>query len=353
MNKRKKIIIIGVVVVVAIGFLFLKNKNGAIPVKEIEIKHKVVKRTVSASGEVKSHREAGLSFPLIGRLAKLYVKKGEEVKKGQLLAYVQNYSDSQTAQYYKDARDVTLRDIDKYVENYESNLQGAGGADEYAIELRRLNELTSKAEAAYQSQLGTLDKTYSYAPFDGTVVDIYLEEGETVLAGTDVIKVANLDELVFEIDLDQEDFGLLKIDQQVEITLDPYEGEEFVGVVKELPYYVEESGSDFVIEVEFDGENKDKVLLGMSGDAYVVLSKTNSEVNALTFDEIYYDLEDEPFVYTLEGDYLEKTYLDLGLEGDIYTEIINSIDGKIIVDKTRDKDELDVGKKAKIVTNGK
>jgi len=344
MGKR----IIGAVTVFAVVVVVIFNKaGGCVSVKKIDLKNKIVRRTVSVGGEIKSKQEANLSFSVVGRLAKTYVVKGEKVTKGQLLAYVDNYSNHQTTQSYKDARDITIRNKDKYIENYASNLQAAGGEDEYLMELRSLDELISQAEASYQAQIGVLNKTYIYAPFDGNIVDLFVEEGETVLAGAPVMELSDLSQLIFEIKLDQEDFGLLKIGQEVDIKLDSYEDQTFMGKINTLPFYVDGSGSDFVIEVDLADKTNKEIYLGMSGDAYIILSETDSEVQALAFDEILYDIEGNPYIWTLVDKHIKKVYLELGLEGDIYTEIKTDIENAI-VKPANDKIEIEEGDKAKI-----
>lgn len=334
-------------IIVAAYFVFIRKKS--VPVKEIRIKNVVVKRTVSATGTVKSEDEANLSFSSIGRVIDIAVEKGDLVNKGQYIASLENITESQTAQALKDARDVAQRDLELYIEDFESNKSAAGGEDEYDIEKRRYEELLSKAEASYQAQLGALGKTYIYAPFEGKIIDVFKEIGESSLAGTSVVKLADENLKIFEIELDQEDYGFLHEGQEVEISLDTYEDEVFNGTVGVLPTYVEtEDGGDFVIEINLDGENIDKVLLGMAGDAFIILSKTDKEVTALTFDEIKYDIEDKPYLYIFENNKVETRYIELGLKGDIYTEI-KTVIKKPIIQESDSKFKLEEGVKVKLV----
>ena len=79
MNIKKWYFIIPVVLItIIIGFIIFSKKG--VPVKEIPLKERVVKRTVSASGTVKSRDEADMSFLSIGSIYNIAVKKGEEVK---------------------------------------------------------------------------------------------------------------------------------------------------------------------------------------------------------------------------------------------------------------------------------
>ncbi len=345
--KKWYFIIPIVVIAIILAVVFLSKKD--IPVKEIPLKKTEVRRTVSASGTVKSRDEVDLAFSSIGSIRDITVVKGDEVKKGQYLGSLSNYTESQTAQAYKDSRDAAKRDLELFIEQYSTNTDAVSGDDEYQITKRKYEELLSKAEATYQAQLGSLSKTYLYAPFDGKVIDIYKEVGETVMAGSNVIKIANEDKKIFEIKLNQEDFEYLSKDQEAEIKLDSYNNMVFEGKVLELPTYVDnDSGSDFIIDIDFVGDNVDKSLLGMSGDAYIILSKTDKDVSALTFDEIRYDIEDKPYVYVIKDGKVETKYIETGLEGDIYTEIKTDISDPIIQESDA-KIELEQGLRVKLI----
>jgi len=348
MKMRKWYIVVTVLLIIVVVYLLFFRKTG-VSVKEIRIKNEVVKRTVSAAGVVKSQDEANLSFTTAGRVLDIAVNKGDIVTKDQYLAVLDNYAESQTAQALKDARDIAQRDLELYIEDFESNMDAVGGKDEYRIEKSKYEELLSKAEALYQAQLGSLSKTYIYAPFEGKVIDIYKEVGETALAGTSVFKVANENLKIFEIDLDQEDYGFLKEGQEVEITLDAYEDKIFSGKVDSLPNYIKtDGGGDFIIEIILNGEDTEKTLLGMTGDAFIILSKTDKEVRALTFDEIQYDIEENPFLYVFHKDKVEVQYIELGLKGDIYTEIRSAIE-KPIIQESDAKHNLEEGLKVKLI----
>jgi RND family efflux transporter MFP subunit len=347
--KFKKWYFIPLILIAILAGYFIFFKKSTVAVKEIPLKDIEVKKTVSASGTVKSVHEADLSFASLGRLQNLAVKEGDQVKKGQYLAALDNYSESETAQSLKDARDSAILDKKLYIENYQTNMDAVGGEDEYKININKLDEAISKAEAAYQAQLGNVGRTYIYAPFEGTVIDLPIEVGETVSAGTMVVKLADLNNLIFEIGLDQEDFGYLSQGQEAEITLDSYDNQTFKGTVVSLPNYVNqaEGVNDFTIKIAFDKDNPMQPLEGMTGDAYIILSKTEGKVKALTFDEVEYDINDNPYVFVDDNGKARKKPIEIGLQGDIYTEVKTEID-KPIIQPNESKNKLEDGDLVKL-----
>jgi RND family efflux transporter MFP subunit len=329
MKKYKKYIIIAVIVLAIVGFGFYKNSQPAVSkVNKAEVVSEVVRKTVSASGSVISKNEADLSFAATGELSDLNVEKGDVVSKGQNLAGLYNYDTSQSVKASKDSRDVAKRDLELYIQTYESHKDDVGGSKEYAIGVKRLEELLSRAEAGYQSSIGTLSKTYITAPLAGTIVDILKEKGEIVGLGEAVIKIADLDNLIFEMDVDQEDFGYLKLDQQVEIELDSYTKHIFSGKVSELPKYANSSTEQFTVRIEIDKDADHTVLLGMNGDARIIVSTTGDKVNSLPFDAVFKEKNDGSYVWTEENGVLKKMPVELGLEGDIYTQVKTDLSGK-------------------------
>uniref|UniRef100_A0A7C4Y347 Efflux RND transporter periplasmic adaptor subunit n=1 Tax=candidate division WWE3 bacterium TaxID=2053526 RepID=A0A7C4Y347_UNCKA len=330
MKKNKKYIII-LVVLLAIGsfIAYKRSQPQTSKANRIDVTREIVRKTVSASGTIVSENEADLSFAASGEISEIYVKTGDDVKRGELLASLYNYDTSQTVKAAKDTRDVAKRDLELFIQTYEDNKDDLGGSKEYEIGVKRLEELLSKAEASYQATIGTLSKTYIYAPFSATVVDIFKEKGEIASAGESILKTADLNNLFFETDVDQEDFGALKINQQVEIELDPYETNVFNGTVSKLPKYADSDTEQFTIRISITKDNEHSVLLGMRGDAKIIVSTTSNEVSALVFDSIFKD-EGGTYVWVLESDKLKKLPIEVGLEGDLYTEVKTDLSGKEI-----------------------
>ena len=269
--------------------------------------------------------QASVSIATSGVLENFEVQEGDKVDEGQVLGNVYNISTSQTVQSRRDLRDIALRDRDLYVENYESNLSGIGGEDEYNIGLRRQNELVSKAEADYQSALGTLSTTYVKSPIEGTVVDISIDQGEVVIAGSQIVEVANLDALTFEVQVDQEDFGEIQLGHTAEVVLDAYPTQIFPGKVAELPLTVDSETGDFIVKVEVGKSEEYPILVGMEGDVDIIIEKDDTGQTALTFDAVFDD-NDGKYVWMMKEGRLVKQYVEVGLEGNLYTVITSQID---------------------------
>jgi len=328
--KRKRIAIIGLIIIAIIGIVVFKYQQPkVIQVKEVKTENVQVKLTVSASGTINSQNQADLAFSSSGLITRLNVTEGEKVLSGQILAQVYDYSQSQTSQAYKDSRDVAIRNKDIYVKSVDSPSQiDFRQSEEYKLQIRRYDELISQAEALYQAQLAGVSNTYMKSPFDGTIVDISKEVGEVATAGQVYIKIADLNNLYLEVSLDQEDFGKVIVGQKAIVTLDSHPDVEFIAIVKNLPQYAETAltgTEDFVIEIEIMQNEENKILLGMTGDVDIVVAETATAVSALSFDSIFTNDNNSHYIWIVENNKLKKQQVEIGIEGDIYTEIIEDL----------------------------
>lgn len=329
--KRKKTLIILAVVIT--GFFVIRNMRGStsetVLVRTANVENTNVSKTVSASGVVRAEQEANLGIPSTGLVDRLNYKEGDNVPLGAVLGNIYNVPSQYTVQAARDARDVALRDLDLYVENYESNMDAVGGRDEYEINVRRLRELLSRAEAQYQSQVSSLTTTYLKAPFAGTIVDILFEEGEISGLGGAIIKLANLDNFYFEAGIDQEDFGQIKQDQKVIVTLDSFESTTLEGKVSFLPLTVDSTTEEFIIEITMN-ETEEVLLPGMTGDVEVIIEELANETQSVTFDTVFSEGAMH-YVWVVQDGKLVKKEVEVGLEGDIYTEVLTDLTGFEIV----------------------
>ena len=342
LSVRNIIILIVLIAAGVVGyFLYSRNKN-IIPVETVELENVQVQRTVSASGVIKSKSYANLAFSSSGKIVRLNAEEDEYITKGKTLAQLSSFTSSQTVQAAKDARDVAIRDKDLYLQ------ANTAEKDDFYINVRRLDELISRAEAIYQAELGRFGDLYIHAPFDGTIIDITKKEGEIATLSETIIKLADLDNLFFEVKLDQEDFGLVNIGQNVKVDLDSYENFSFIGKVSHLPNFADSSGStqEFIVEITVDPSENRPVLLGMTGEASIIVSQTKTEVPVLQFDTIFTNV-DEKYSWTVENGVTKKRIIQTGLEGDLYTEIKEDLTGVQIVIPTNNDIEIEEGKTPK------
>ncbi|MEI6132789.1 MAG: efflux RND transporter periplasmic adaptor subunit [Bacillota bacterium] len=279
--KKKKIIrysIIGVVVLVII--LAIGKKTGCIGKKEtIEVAvEKVTKRTiietVSASGKIQPEVEVKISPDVSGEVVELLVKEGDKVKKGDLLAkikpdiYESNYEQMQAALNSQKANEANakarLAQVNAQYINAKSSFerneslwkqtvisQSEYDAAKSAYEVAK-EEVTAAEQAYKASQYNVqstnatvkeaatnLSKTNIFAPVDGTISKLSIEQGERVVgttqfAGTEIMRIADLNEMEVNVSVNENDIVRVKLGDTALIDVDAYLNRKFKGIVTEI-----------------------------------------------------------------------------------------------------------------------
>src|SRR5579864_9402555 len=94
--KKKVLIIAGIVVALAaiVGFTVAHNRQGVVAVEMSPVKRQDLISVVTASGEIKPKIYVNIGANAFGKIVKLYVKEGDHVKRGQILAQLENVQSS-------------------------------------------------------------------------------------------------------------------------------------------------------------------------------------------------------------------------------------------------------------------
>jgi HlyD family secretion protein len=218
------------------------------------------------------------------------------------------------------------------------------GANSSIIELKSnmdvsIQELESAISNLQLLQKGVASKSGQVANMvratvDGMVLDVSVEVGDAVIErntfndGTEIAEVANMQDLVFEGNIDESDVGQLKKGMRLELTVGAIEKQTFEAVLDYIsPKGVEESGS-VKFEIIADVVQKEGVFLraGYSASADIILDKRANVLAILERDLMF---EDDGKVYVeteVTEQEFEKKYIQVGLSDGINIEILGGID---------------------------
>jgi HlyD family secretion protein len=243
MNKkrRRKIVIwlcitVGVVSLAAVILLnVLSRRSGAPEVTVTELAKRRIVSTVSATGELRAANQVDISAEILARIKKLYVKEGDQVRKGQLLCVLD------------DAALLSSRDLSRANFNEASAAYKRGEAlyrDTLisTAEFERLRTAFEVAKAQLDQSEDRLAKTRIYAPISGRVVRLNIKEGEAVMMGTMnnpgtiMMTIADLAAMQARVDVDESDVVDLKIGQPAKVKLDAMPDTAFRANVASISY---------------------------------------------------------------------------------------------------------------------
>ncbi len=265
--SKKTIYILLAVAVVLIGTLVGLSKSGVIGSKdkgtEIEIANvaaSTIVETVSATGKIQPEIEVKISSEVSGEIIALNVKEGQVVKKGDLLVkinpdlYTSSYNRTisnlsgtkaglnQSEASYKEAK----ANYDRNKSLYDKGIISRADWDKAiaSFEVAKANKQNAyynvqSASATVLEAKDNLGRTTIYAPADGTISVLNVELGERVLgtqqmAGTEILRVANLNNMEVEVDVNENDIVKIKVGDKANVEVDAYLKKQFKGVVTSI-----------------------------------------------------------------------------------------------------------------------
>ncbi len=246
---------------------------------------------LNASGYVVAQRKAAVSSKSTGRLAFLGVEEGSRVKKGQVLASLENEDliaarDQAIAQVKQAEADLgTARaeavDAGLQYRRYKTlvtqdliakqDFDTADARDKKALAGVAAAQARIKvAQAGLANAQAALEYTYIRAPFDGVVTTKYAEVGEVVApfgaavnARAAVVTMADLNSLMVEVDVAESNLDKVRLGQPCEISLDAIPDRRFAGEVHMIVPTADRTKATVLTKVKFL-EKDDRILPEMS-----------------------------------------------------------------------------------------
>lgn len=260
MNKKVIYSLIGLALVIIVAMMVVyknKSKQKGIVVEFATVDKKTVIETVSATGKIQPESEIKISSEVSGEIIFLPIKEGDQVKKGQILArvnpelYTSAYNrvvaSMSTTKAGLNQAEAQLKEAQA---NYDRNKilfdKGVISKAEFdrvlgAFETARANRESAyynvqSAGASVSEARESLGRTTIFAPADGTISLLNTELGERVvgtqqMAGTEIMRIANLEQMEVEVDVNENDIVKISVGDEANIEVDAYLKKQFKGEV--------------------------------------------------------------------------------------------------------------------------
>lgn len=202
-----------------------------------------------------------------------------------------------------------------------------------ALELaQQAPELTQQSLELAQKQL---DKAALRAPFDGVVASVYVDEGDTVLATTYIIRLIDLTTMELVVGMDEIDIAEVEPGQKAIIEVDALADFPFEGTVSSISVLPNIEGGVILYDVKIEFEVTEDTVLrtGMSATADIVLSERNS-VLLVPSRAIKEDSEGNTIVNVVIDGKTEERAVITGISDGLQTEIVDGLrEGEIVATK--------------------
>jgi HlyD family secretion protein len=285
----KKILLIALILLVVaslVTVMVVKQQSGYTKVLTAKLVRQDLTTVVSGTGQIKPQKIANLGATAMGRITHLYVKEGDHVKKGQLVATVENVQQEAQVSGQQATIASAKTDIAGYIaaeKTAEANIEHAkADLEQKKLDWERAQGLYQAGilakqdydakKAAYDTDVATLDQnvaqlnqakantdsargrlgtqvatlranqnavelTQATAPFDGIVTNQPVREGETVVPGiqntegSTFMTVADMSVVTAEVKVDETDIVNVRVGQPADVTVDAIPGRVFKGHV--------------------------------------------------------------------------------------------------------------------------
>ena len=357
MQKRHRIILLSIVSVIIIVLLLSWIKR-AKPVDVIiaSVEQGEVQRTVTntRAGTLKACRRAGLSPSIGGQIARLPVKEGDIVKKGQILLEIWNEDLSARVSLAKSeilasqsrikeacvmakvakseaARLTAL--LKKGLTSADTAERAVGDAKSRGAACQAAKSFAEVSRARLAVAQAAFERTFLRAPFDGTVAEVTGELGEFVtpspvgIPTPPAVDIIDTQCLYVLAPIDEVDAPEIKPGMPARISLDAYKKKFFNGEVRRIAPYVldrEKQARTVDIEVNFIKEDDNiNMLPGYSADVEIII---DSHTNVIRIPTEALLEGQKVFIYEKDDKTIYKKNVTTGLSNWKYTEILEGLE---------------------------
>jgi HlyD family secretion protein len=292
MKTWKKVLLIsggGLLLLIMVAVGIHQSNKGLVTVQTGKAQRQDLASVVSASGEIKPKTYVNIGANAFGKITHLYVKEGDRVKKGQLLAQLENVQSAADVAATKASLDASRTDAvaaEANLNTAKADLNRAmADADRNRLDWKRAEGLFQDAlisRAEYESRKMTwqtseaglaqaearvaqaqaqvesaqrhivqtdatltrasdvLQKTVYAAPYAGVITNLPVREGETVVIGiqnapgSTLMTLADMSVITAEVKVDETDIVNVKLGQPADVTIDAIPKKVFHAVVTEI-----------------------------------------------------------------------------------------------------------------------
>ncbi len=289
----------------------LNNDPELIPIETIPVKIMKIDRTLDFSGTIMAWREANLGAQTPGRIEKIYVKEGDEVKEGDLLVQMDDAQLTQARIQFE----IAKQDFERMQPLFE---QGS-------ISQQQFDKIKAGYETAKSAYELILRNTQLRAPFSGIITAKRMNEGEVFIlapsaqGAPSIINIMQIDFLKVLVNIPESDFPLVRLNQSATIQVDIYPDKIFTGIVSRVDPSINPVTRTFTVEIKIPNTNKIlrpgmfsrvKIKTGEFESIFIPRSALIKQLGSNIF-----------YVYIAENDTAKRKDVKLGLEINEWVEI--------------------------------
>ena len=304
------------------GISFLDENEKLTLVSSFEIKAKIFNSYIEAQANLKTRKNVLILPEFQGTLEQIFVSEGQKVKKGQLLAEINDSG-------LKDQVDQLIIQANFAKENFERTERLWNNNIGSEIQYLKSKTDFESGQKMVEQMKDRLSKTKIYAPFEGEIDEIISNQGSNLIPGvSQILRLVNLDKIYAEASVSEKYIAYIDKGTNAIVQV-PLLGREIVSEIVQTGNFINPSNRTFRVEVPIENiDNKIKQNL----DAKIkinIYSKQDAVVIPLRI--VREDASGKNFVYVMSEDIKEgvyitsKTFISLGNKNSTEVEVIDGL----------------------------
>ncbi len=213
----------------------------------LNVKDTLFKHFLELQGSIETKENIIIYPEFSGILSTLYVKEGQPVKKGQLLAKIDDGGLQKQLEQLKVQYQLSKTTYERQKRLWDQKI----GSEIQYLQAKSIMKAQEKGIAAMKDQL---EKTYVKAPFSGIIDEVITEQGSVIAPGNNLFKLVNLDRMYVKSNVPEIYLPNIKVGTFVEVYI-PVLGEKMDAYVSRMSHTIDKDNRTFSIEIEVP--NKD------------------------------------------------------------------------------------------------
>lgn len=351
LKKWAKIILVLVVVIISIvaGYKYYAQKQEEAKkpvVNTAQVQYMSMKSIVSATGTIKPVESVEVSSKITARVKQVLVKENDTVTQGQTVALL----DGKDYETQKEQAEFTLKNA-KIIYDRTNYLYNIGAKSKEDLDNAQYNYDT--AQSKLEEAESNLSETVIVSPMDGVVIGEPVTDGTMAVQGnsnpTVIMRIADLSRKQIFAKVDETDIGSVRVGQKATFTVDAYNGKTFTATVSKISqtdmdnsWNISNSSSSsssssaavIYYSVTLDVDDPEGLLMPSMTARVEIETANKDSALAVPLSALKTDKNGTYVIVIKDDGTTENRYVETGIYGDEFVEIINGLSENEKVDVT-------------------
>lgn len=351
LKKWAKIILVLVVVIIAIvtsyKYYAQKQEEAKKPVvNTAQVQYMSMKSIVSATGTIKPVESVEVSSKITARVKQVLVKENDTVTQGQTVALL----DGKDYETQKEQAEFTLQNA-KTIYDRTNYLYNIGAKSKEDLDNAQYNY--DIAQSKLEEAESNLSETVIVSPMDGVVIGEPVTDGTMAVQGnsnpTVIMRIADLSRKQIFAKVDETDIGSVRVGQKATFTVDAYNGKTFTATVSKISqtdmdnsWNISNSSSSsssssaavIYYSVTLDVDDPEGLLMPSMTARVEIETANKDSALAVPLSALKTDKNGTYVIVIKDDGTTENRYVETGIYGDEFVEIINGLSENEKVDVT-------------------